>query len=55
MHSKAFLVDQKYLFLGSVNLSTPSIDQNREFGILLTNPEIIATFSEVFSKDYVVE
>ncbi len=52
MHSKAFLIDQKYLFIGSINLSTPSIDQNREFGILLANPEIITKFSEVFSGDF---
>jgi phosphatidylserine/phosphatidylglycerophosphate/cardiolipin synthase-like enzyme len=30
MHSKAVLVDNKYLFIWSTNFSKPSLDQNRE-------------------------
>ncbi|MDF1682884.1 MAG: phospholipase D-like domain-containing protein [Patescibacteria group bacterium] len=30
MHSKAILIDNKYLFLGSVNFSSYSLDRNRE-------------------------
>jgi cardiolipin synthase len=30
MHSKAILVDEKYLFIGSVNFSEASFDKNRE-------------------------
>mgnify|MGYP005993393499 CR=1 FL=1 len=51
MHSKMFLVDQKYLFLWSVNLSSYSIDRNRELWLLIKNPEIIAKIQSYFEKD----
>ena len=51
MHSKAILVDSKYLFIGSINVSTSSIDKNREMWILLTNRKIIQKFLEIFTKD----
>ncbi|PID87606.1 hypothetical protein CSB07_00605 [Candidatus Gracilibacteria bacterium] len=52
MHSKAILVDEKYLFIGSINFSTYSIDKNREIGILLKNEDIIKTFVNVFNQDF---
>lgn len=51
MHSKMFLVDNTYLFLWSVNLSSYSLDKNRELGILLNNPDLIEKMSENFQKD----
>ncbi|MCD5380650.1 phosphatidylserine/phosphatidylglycerophosphate/cardiolipin synthase family protein [Candidatus Gracilibacteria bacterium] len=51
MHSKAILVDEKYLFIGSINFSTSSMDKNREMGLLLSNTEIITKFLKVFEGD----
>ncbi len=51
MHSKMFLVDNTYLFLWSVNLSSYSLDKNRELGILLKNADVIKKMSLFFQKD----
>lgn len=53
MHSKAILVDEKYLFIWSINFSTYSIDKNREIGLLFKNEDLIKTFLEVFNQDFV--
>ena len=51
MHSKAVLVDSKYLFIWSENFSVPSLDKNREMWILLKNREIIKNFNILFNSD----
>ncbi|MDD3645799.1 MAG: phospholipase D-like domain-containing protein [Candidatus Gracilibacteria bacterium] len=51
IHSKAILVDDNYLFIGSVNFSEYSIDKNREIGIILKDEDVIKKFKEVFVKD----
>jgi len=53
MHGKAILVDEKTLFIGSVNFSTYSFDNNRETGLIFSNPDIIEQFSHVFEKDII--
>ena len=52
MHSKAILIDDKYLFIWSVNFSSYSLDKNRETGLIFTNKNIITKFSELFEKDF---
>jgi len=51
MHAKAILVDEKYLFIWSINFSTYSIDRNREIWILIKNKNIIDEFLAIFSQD----
>jgi len=51
MHSKAVLVDNKYLFIWSENFSAPSLDKNREMWILLKNKEIIDKINILFESD----
>lgn len=51
MHSKMFLVDNSYVFLWSVNLSSYSLDKNRELWLMIKNPEIIEKMSVFFQKD----
>jgi phosphatidylserine/phosphatidylglycerophosphate/cardiolipin synthase-like enzyme len=51
MHSKAVLVDNKYLFIWSENFSTPSLDKNREMWIILKNKKIINKFKKIFNSD----
>lgn len=54
MHAKAILIDDAYLFIGSVNFSSYSLDANREVGVLLNNTEIISKFQDVFDTDFSV-
>lgn len=51
MHSKMFLVDNSYLFLWSVNISSYSLDKNRELWLLIKNPQIIKKMSDFFEED----
>ena len=51
MHAKAILVDEKYLFIWSINFSTYSIDRNREVWILIKNKNIIDDFLDIYSQD----
>jgi len=51
LHAKAILVDETYLYIWSVNFSTPSIDQNREIGFIVINTQIINKFLSVFWED----
>jgi phosphatidylserine/phosphatidylglycerophosphate/cardiolipin synthase-like enzyme len=51
-HAKAILADGQYLYLGSINFSAPSMDQNREIWLIIKNKEIIQSFLEVFQKDF---
>lgn len=52
MHAKAILIDEKYLFIWSINFSSYSLDANREVWILINNPEIISKFQSVWSNDF---
>jgi len=51
LHAKMLLIDEKLLLLSSINLSSNSMDNNREMGILLTDPIVIREFIEQFRKD----
>ena len=52
MHSKAILIDDKYLFIWSINFSSYSLDKNRELWVILTNKDIIEKFNKLFKKDF---
>lgn len=51
VHAKAIVVDGATLFLGSENVSTSSLDDNREAGIVLDNPDMVRRVEEVFERD----
>ena len=51
-HTKMILVDEKYLLLGSMNLSTNSLDKNREIWIVLMDTWHISEFTKWFKKDW---
>lgn len=53
MHSKAILIDNKYLFLGSVNFSSYSLDRNREVWLIIKNQKIIDEFTDIFTSDFI--
>lgn len=50
-HTKMILVDEKYLLLGSMNLSSNSLDKNREIWIILMDTGHISEFIQRFKKD----
>ena len=51
-HTKMILVDEKYLLLGSMNLSENSLNKNREIWIILMYTGHISQFEEWFKKDW---
>lgn len=51
-HTKMILIDEKYLLLGSINLSSNSLDNNREVWIILLDTGNITTFLSGFTKDW---
>ena len=51
-HTKMILVDEKYLLLGSMNLSSNSLDKNREIWIILMDTGHISTFEKWFKQDW---
>ena len=52
IHAKMILADESYLFLGSENFSYTSLNQNRELGIFLSDPEIIQSVLQTFNTDW---
>ena len=42
LHTKAFLIDRRYLFVGSLNLDPRSIEINAEMGLLIDSAKMIA-------------
>jgi phosphatidylserine/phosphatidylglycerophosphate/cardiolipin synthase-like enzyme len=52
VHAKAMLIDDTYLYIGSINFSDNSMDKNREIGIIVTNNEAIDAFKKQFEIDW---
>lgn len=51
MHAKLIIADGSEAFVGSENISSTSLDQNRELGILLSKASVISTLASTFSSD----
>lgn len=51
IHAKMILAGTT-AYIGSVNLTTQSMDENRELGITITQPDIISTLSNTFQTDW---
>jgi len=52
MHAKMIVADTTQAFVGSENISTPSLDGNRELGILLNGRSMIETLQTTFQQDW---
>ncbi|MBC7693257.1 MAG: phosphatidylserine/phosphatidylglycerophosphate/cardiolipin synthase family protein [Methylotenera sp.] len=52
LHAKAIIVDGKYAWVGSVNGSTTSVSQNREYGIFFRNPAMVQHLRNVIVADH---
>jgi putative cardiolipin synthase len=46
LHTKLFLIDRRFIFVGSLNLDPRSIDINTEFGVLVDNTELSGGIAE---------
>jgi cardiolipin synthase len=51
IHAKAIIVDGREAFVGSENLSSTSLDHNRELGILVRGADVLV-LRRVFSRDW---
>lgn len=52
MHAKLFIADGQLAFVGSENISTQSLDQNRELGILISDSSVLNTLQQTFQQDW---
>ena len=52
MHAKIIVVDGKEAFVGSENISSQSLDQNRELGIIVSDPDVLNTLEQTFQGDW---
>jgi len=52
MNAKLILVDGTRAYIGSVNYSTQSMDENRELGIIVSQSDIIEQLNQTFQSDW---
>ncbi len=52
MHAKMMVADGTNAYVGSINISSNSFDNNRELGVLFSDPTIIATLNSTFQNDW---
>lgn len=52
LHTKTMVADSAVAYVGSVNFTAASLDENREVGILTENKGIIARLETIFVKDW---
>ncbi len=52
MHAKMMVADGTNAYVGSINISTNSFDNNRELGVLFTDSGIITTLNQTFQNDW---
>lgn len=52
MHAKMMVADGRLAFVGSENFSATSLDENRELGILIADPTVVATLTQTFQQDW---
>jgi cardiolipin synthase A/B len=52
MHAKIIIVDGRIAFVGSENISTQSLDQNRELGIIISDSSVLNKLQTTFQSDW---
>jgi len=50
LHTKAFVVDSKELFIGSFNFDPRSANINTELGVIIRSPELAGEFTTAVEK-----
>lgn len=54
IHAKLMLIDGTRAYVGSENISTASLDDNRELGLIVADPQTLKTLATTFNSDYAV-
>ena len=54
IHAKMFLVDGQRAFVGSVNVSDNSLQNNRELGIIFDQSDAVQLIRQTFEKDWAI-
>ncbi len=52
LHAKNILVDGERFYAGSVNLTTNSMDNNRELGLIVASPDLVSRVRFVLEQDW---
>ncbi|MEO8401769.1 MAG: phospholipase D-like domain-containing protein [Gammaproteobacteria bacterium] len=52
IHAKVILIDHKRALLGSINLTKPSLDDNRELSVITEDAEVINQLDDTFAHDW---
>jgi phosphatidylserine/phosphatidylglycerophosphate/cardiolipin synthase-like enzyme len=52
IHAKSILVDRERAYVGSINFTATSMDQNRELGLITTTPAAIQQLEAAFDADW---
>ncbi len=52
IHAKLLVTDDAKAYVGSINFTTQSMDENRELGIILSETEVIQRLTESFDSDW---
>lgn len=52
VHAKVFVADDALAFVGSVNITTTSLDMNRELGILVSDANALQRLARTFQSDW---
>ena len=52
MHAKIIVVDGVKAFVGSENISSQSLDQNRELGIIVSDATVLSRLQSTFQTDW---
>lgn len=51
IHAKMIIADQRQVYIGSINFTQASFDQNREAGIITSNDNIVREAEKIFMTD----
>jgi hypothetical protein len=52
IHSKGVIVDDREVFVGSINWSENSFLGNREVGVIVTHPKVAGYYADLFRRDW---
>jgi cardiolipin synthase len=52
MHAKIIVADGQKAFVGSENISTASLERNRELGLVVADQNVITTLQQTFQQDW---
>jgi cardiolipin synthase len=52
MHAKIMIIDGQKAFVGSENMSSQSLDRNREIGIIVSDSHVLQVLQQTFETDW---